>query len=380
MPVEPDLILANAVERATLRLEHEIIDDIATRVRIELICRSDTRALVRFVMACCLAKIHRPAVDIRKPYTEIEGEDTFSGRHYDETWISVWVREHHLPCNSTTAFLTPALRNHNQSLTRDFLFVGRPANVYAATVELLNDIADGHIGAADVLAQIVRVLRQISNENRTRMESLLSGRALPEGALPLSAEMIWECIDSHLRQGRKVSRLPTLVVAAAYESVSDTLGQNARDLASHNAADKQTGAIGDLEIVLQSENRVVTGYEMKLKRVTREDIDLALAKILDQGIENYLFITTEPIDPSVSEYAATLYERTGGVEIAVLDCLGFLRHFLHFFHRSRLDFLEAYERLVLAEPTSAVSQPLKELWLALRRAAQSNLAAQNEQE
>jgi DNA adenine methylase len=61
----------------------------------------------------------------------------------------------------------------------------------------------------------------------------------------------------------------------------------------------------------------------------------------------------------------------GGVEIAIWDCIDFLRHFLHLFHRLRLGFLEAYQELVLAEPESAVSQPLKEAFLALRRAAES---------
>lgn len=64
-------------------------------------------------------------------------------------------------------------------------------------------------------------------------------------------------------------------------------------------------------------------------------------------------------------------DEIGGVEIAVLDCLSFLRHFLHLFHRLRLEFLEAYQGFVLAEPESAVSQPLKEAFLALRQAAES---------
>ncbi len=59
------------------------------------------------------------------------------------------------------------------------------------------------------------------------------------------------------------------------------------------------------------------------------------------------------------------------VNTDVLDCIGFLRHFLHFFHRSRIVFLNAYQELVLSEPDSAVSQPLKEVFLALRRAAEA---------
>jgi len=66
-----------------------------------------------------------------------------------------------------------------------------------------------------------------------------------------------------------------------------------------------------------------------------------------------------------------MYDHSGGIEIVVLDCISFVRHFLHLFHRWRSQFLEAYQQLVLAEPDSAVSQPLKEAFLALRQAAES---------
>jgi DNA adenine methylase len=82
------------------------------------------------------------------------------------------------------------------------------------------------------------------------------------------------------------------------------------------------------------------------------------------------FITTGRIDIDVAQYAASLYRKTGGIEFVILDCIGFLRHFLHLFHRLRQDFLENYQNLVLAEPDSAVNQPLKEAFLALRRAAE----------
>ena len=102
--------------------------------------------------------------------------------------------------------------------------------------------------------------------------------------------------------------------------------------------------------------------------------DTALAKIIGapHRIDNYLFVTTDAIDPKVAEYAAGFYEQTDGVEIAILDCIGFLRHFLHLFHRIRADYLNAYQELVLNEPDSAVSQTLKEAFLALRQAAESD--------
>ena len=81
-------------------------------------------------------------------------------------------------------------------------------------------------------------------------------------------------------------------------------------------------------------------------------------------------MTTHPIDREVSEYARTLHAQTG-VEFAVLDALSFARHLLHFFHRFRLVFLDAYQELLLVEPASAVRPELKQAWLALRTAAES---------
>jgi len=83
-------------------------------------------------------------------------------------------------------------------------------------------------------------------------------------------------------------------------------------------------------------------------------------------------VTTDEIDRDVAEYGATFCEKLGGTEIAILDCIGFLRHFLHLFHRLRMDYLSAYQDLVLAEPDSAVSQTLKEAFLALRKVAESD--------
>lgn len=204
------------------------------------------------------------------------------------------------------------------------------------------------------------------------MDSLLESLRRTEGALPLSSEAIVTLLQQHLAC-KNSSRLPVLAVAAAYQAAGDRLGERALPLNAHNAADLQTGSLGDIEICLIGEDAVVTAYEMKQKRVTVEDIDAAIVKIshASRRIHNYIFVTTDKIDPEVSEHAGKFYEETGGTEIAILDCVGFLRHFLHFFHRVRAEYLNSYQTLVLSEPDSAVSQSLKEAFLALRQAAES---------
>jgi hypothetical protein len=195
-----------------------------------------------------------------------------------------------------------------------------------------------------------------------------------EGALPLSSEDIVNLIEKHLSL-KGTSRLPVLIVASAYQSVQQYLGEKVLALQSHNAADLQTGALGDVEITLLRDDEIVTSYEMKDKRVTNEDIDRALQKLSVSGkrVDNYIFITTEIIDEQVQDYARSLYQETGGVEFVILDCIGFIRHFLHLFHRLRRKFLETYQSMILEEPQSSVSQPVKEAFLAMRRAAEAEL-------
>lgn len=369
----PGEILANILKRASQDINTSVISDHDIRSQVEYVCRQiSNRACTRLLMACLLAKIDRPDVDPRKPYTEIGDPDAFSGRSYDERYITHFVYENRLPLNPTTAFLTPAFRNLDRPLTTDLELVGRPRQVYRATLQLLDDVYRERVAAEDLLTEIVRILLLIREEKQTRINTLLAGLS-SEDTLPLSSEEIVNLIEQHLKC-KNSSRLPVLIVAAAYNSVGERLGERILPLQSHNAADEQTGSLGDVEVCLENDDHVVTVYEMKMKRVTVDDIDRALEKIASatNRIHNYIFITTDVISDDVKSYAAGCYEKTGGAEIAVLDCIGFLRHFLHFFHRSRAKFLDSYQNLVLSEPDSAVSQPLKEALLALRQAAEAD--------
>jgi hypothetical protein len=353
--------------------DNSVIESEAIRDKVDYICRNiSNRAGARLLMACLLAKVENPSVDPRKPYTEIGTEDSFSGRTLDEGYLTAFITQHSLPCNPTTAFLTPTLRNISQPLTTDMILVGRPRELYIKVLELLAEVAEDRIDAEVLFIETVRILVLVREEKLGRMKSLLNTLERTKDGLALSSEQIVSLISQHLAC-RGASRLPVLIVAAAYQSAGNQLREYARPLFDHHAADLQTKSIGDVEVCLEGDNAVVTVYEMKMKRVTIEDIDAALTKIFraEKPIHNYIFITTDPIAPVVAEYASTLYDDLGGIEITILDCIGFLRHFLHFFHRARTVYLEYYQNLVLAEPDSAVSSTLKEAFLALRQAAET---------
>ena len=369
----PNTILENLYLQANNDIHNSLLNHKETKVNIEAICRCNSnKAPIRFLMSCLLAKIHKQNIDIRKPYTEIQDEDTFSGRFYDEKFIEPFIHKYKLPCNPTTAYLTPAFRNLDRILTPDLTLVGRPREIYEAALKILNAVYENKEKPEFVLQEIIQLLLVIKSEDELRMQQLIADLRQPFDFLPLSTEEIVKLLSQHLNC-KYTSRLPVLIVASAYQAVKDQVGENIKPLAAHTAADKQTGTIGDIEIILRNDEKIITCYEMKDKRVSKIDIEIALDKVakMENKIDNYIFITTDVLEEEVIEYAKSLYEKTS-IEFAILDCIGFIKHFLHFFHRKRNDFLNIYQSMVLNEPTSSVPQPLKEAFLALRRSLEAD--------
>lgn len=366
----PTSILDLAVERASKSIDKPLVRDSRAVSDIEFVCRCSNQAGTRFLLACLVAQLSDPTLDIRKPYTEIGGAGIYSGRYYDEIYVAPFAFKHSLPVNPTTSFLTPAFRTNKTIIEPGVELVGRPKKLYAAIITLITAIYDGTLKAKNVLAEIIRWLLIIRAERKQRIETLFASLKGTAQDLSIPAENIVTLIVQHMALP-KSARLPVLVVAAAYTAAQEHLGERHLPLQGHHAADKQTGALGDVEIALKDDGNIVTVYEMKAKRVTLEDIEIAVQKLApaSQTVDNYIFITTDKVDEDVREYAATMHGRIG-VEFVVLDCISFLRHFLHLFYRIRMQFLEAYQSLLMNEPDSAISPSLKEAFLSLRLATE----------
>lgn len=364
-------ILESAYKRAiSAKKGHEIALDDNIRLRILSVCQCTTnKAPIRYLMAALLAKIDNVEIDTRQPYPKL-GDKSFPGRTIDEAYIQPFIHKYALPCNDTTAFLTPAFRTLETALTRPSFDKCRPKYVYYDMMDVLDYVENHANKAKNILCQLIKDLIDIKERTKVTMEQMVSELS-SQKKHELSSEEITTILIQHL-QCKGSSRLPVLMFAAAYQSVQSLIHEESKPLLAHNSADKQTGAIGDIEITLTNENKTVTCYEMKKKQVGTDDIFVCVEKIakLSDKLDNYIIITTETITKEVKDLAYSFYDKIG-VEIAVLDCIGFINHFLHFFHRYRTCFLNNYQKLVLAEPNSAVSQPLKEAFLSLRKVAES---------
>ncbi len=365
----PTAILEEALRRAERSPDRPLVNEPTIERRIETIIeRRASRSGARLLLAGLLAKIDEPTADFRQAL-EV-GSDLFLaiGRH-DDVRLTDFLDRHRLPCGASL-FPVFGLPKAAPLFGPDTPIVRRRTAMFCETVSLLVDFGRVRASSLNALAEAIRRLVRLREVHAQRIElfRVRSGRAYDEA---LSSDAIVALLGQHLAC-RNASRLPVLMIAAAYRAVGGLVGEGSRPLLSHNAADEQTGAVGDVEIHLVGEDHVVTAYEMKLKPVARDDVDRAVTKVAGHQppIQKYLFVTTEAAEPAVHEYAASIYDRLG-VEMAILDCLGFVRHVLHFFHRHRMAFLEAYQELLLAEPESAVRQELKEAFLTLRMAAET---------
>lgn len=372
--MEPREILDSAFQLAEANSSRSFVSDRNTSEDILFVVSSSIKAPIRILLSCLLAKIHQPAFDVRKPFSEIGGADSFSGRSYDEAYVTDFIDRNRLKINRTTGYLTPAFRTKNIILSVDTELKGRNPQGYKAALRILDVVHREIEPASSILNEILRILVLQRDEAEQLLQEQLKKleRLEDESAISLSSEGIVGLISGQLAIAG-ASRLPVLLVAAAYNAVGDRIGEQILSLNAHNAADSQTGAAGDVEVTLVDDDRLVTVYEMKMKRVLESDIHAALQKLTDrEPIDNYIFITTDYIDPILQNKASNLYSRYG-IEFVILDCLGFVKHFLHFFHRYRIDFLNAYQSLILAESDSALSQEQKQLWLAARIAAEKQI-------
>ena len=353
-----------AASEKKVSLDANVSDSLVKIVRNET-----NKAPVRFLLSGLLAKSYDPKNNLKRPYRSHD-KGAFSCRSVDESVVQPLIFEKDLPCNRTTAFLTPAFRTISKDIDELTFMKCRPHELYEHLLEVINYIEAHPSEAWPALVFVIRELLHLKSEQEQRQEQLVKAIKISTGDLPPSSEEIVRLISLHL-QCNNSSRLPVLVVSAAYDAVASFFGEQRRPLYAHNAADKQTGAHGDIEITLINDESIVTCYEMKDKRVTVNDVFLCMEKIAKAkfAIDNYIIVTTELISPEVMDVAKKAYRQIG-VEIAVLDCIGFIRHFLHFFHRFRGRYIDCYQNLVLSD--SAVKQSLKEIFLTLRLSLNSD--------
>jgi DNA adenine methylase len=341
--------------------------------KLNILVSGKVGAPLRVLLSLLLAKKLNPEVNLLYPVSNVEEiSGAFSGRAIDENCVQILVEQFKLPLNPTTGFLTPSFRTLSLPIPEKLGdVIGKYRQVYNAFSSIIHKVQSGELDAEEVLVALLQKLIHLKREREEKIKEKLQSAS---GELDLSAEDIVEIVERLLTLPR-ASRIPVLVVAALHITIEKCLGQKVRPLESHRAADSKTGSLGDIELVAD-DGSVVRVYEIKDREITETDIHNALEKIarLEQErrrkLKQYLFITTKSVDKSVLLVARNMY-REIGIEMAVLDCLGFTRHFLHLFFPFRLQFISNLTKLLMEEPDSSLNHAVKEYYLTLLNVLQS---------
>lgn len=120
-------------------------------------------------------------------------------------------------------------------------------------------------------------------------------------AAPKAADisLIMSMLQQHFfgsYKGKGASRLPVLAFYAIYSVLVRELrrfdGKQLRPLQEHSAADAQTGAVGDIEVV-NSDNEVFEALEIKHGiPITAGLLDDVKRKLMDKKVDRYYVLTT----------------------------------------------------------------------------------------
>lgn len=304
-------------------------------------------------------KILNPEQDIRYHQSGLEGG--YSGRTFDTTYITPFLREHNFPSMAESGWLTRSLEQKSP-YTLDYKGAIRPEKLKTAFLSSLDAIQNG----ANVNSLLDYVMQQLIVEREKNAISL----ALP-GSLPISG--IIKLVDSHFHSSYKstgASRLATLSIYAIYESLfSDGIkrfnDKKLLPLESHTSADTRSGRLGDIDIV-NSDGTAFEAVEVKFDiPISHEILQIAKSKILPSTVNRYYLLSTkEPLESDYVKISDDIRQikNTHGCQVVVNGILQTLKYYLRLLDDPSI-FLRKYTELVQNDP--AIKYEHKECWNTL---------------
>ena len=169
-------------------------------------------------------------------------------------------------------------------------------DIKQAFLTVYDEMETKNASAADALAYLI--YRQIELREKKAIKIAVPKTTDIEEIVSLFARHF-----SFAYKGRGASRLPVLAFYAIYKVLVDEIGRfqgkKLAELREHAAADSQTGAIGDVE-VLNPDETVFEALEIKHGIQIDETILQGVkGKLMDKSVDRFYILTTHPnCDPA----------------------------------------------------------------------------------
>jgi len=258
---------------------------------------SNTQSYREVLLGCCLARLLDDSVNIRHPYMN-QGDDAFNGRTLDERVVNPFFQDHLIP-SSKGPYLA--------SFRRSVKFVPETAlglrdkEGYAAFLAYLSMLESGNTEECRSLT--IQLLQQFI--------ALRDSSQIPLARiLRLSLEQYGELIDRLLRI-QSGGLLPVLIAVAMLATIRKCFSLPWEiKWQGINVADKASGTAGDVTVL--HNGAVLLAIEVTERPIERSRVISTFnTKIVQEGIEDYLFIYSASLPTNEARAAAQTYFSQG---------------------------------------------------------------------
>ncbi len=266
------------------------------------------------IITCLAIKAAMPKVDIR--YHQVQIQDTtdrpagFNFRGISEKTIYPWLSDHTFEGAKSGWQTRTFERPKPYMLTYD----ENIGDIKSSFLTTFHEIEENGQSADEALAYLVH-LQLIHRESKRIVISIPRTKDI---------QLIVKVFKDHFfhsyRASKGASRLPVLALYAIYSVLIEQLerynGMELKPLEEHSAADSQTGAIGDIEVINTETNNVFEAIEVKHNiALNGRIIQDATAKIMSKSVDRYYILTTHP----ACEPDDALYQKIANVK-ALYNC------------------------------------------------------------
>lgn len=352
-------VYKSALKRFTDGTTVKIQDDVVAWLDYIVENAEGNKGILAVLVTLTLYKIVHPEQDIRIHQAQLPGG--FSGRSIDSKYVTPFLKEHQFPAMAESGWLTRSLE---QPYPYELNYQGkiRPQKIKEAFLYSVDAIQTRKFNVSRVLEYLF--LRLIASRDSKRIILAKPQR------LPIAK--IIKLLESHFTakySGSGASRLPVLAVYAAYQCMMDEVvrfkGKTLCQLESHNSSDRQSGRIGDIDVV--SENDIpFEGVEIKHEiKITPQMVGDAYEKFKGVATERYYLLTTANMDSVDIDEIEKVVEWIGnvhGCQVIVNGVYSTLRYYLRLLSNPA-EFIDKYVELLQSD--ESIKYQHKTMWNTL---------------
>lgn len=245
------------------------------------------------IVTCLAIKVAKPNVDIRYHQVQIQSKTDrpsgFNFRGVSEKTVYPWLSAHTFEV-AKSGWQTRTFERPKPYMLDYDENIGDIKDAFLATFD---EIEEKGASAAEALAYLV-YLQLFHRESKKITLSIPKTQDI---------QLIVQVFKSHFfhkyKASKGASRLPVLALYAIYSVMLQQLaryeGMVLKPLEEHSAADSQTGAIGDIEVIKVAAGGVFEAVEVKHDIALSEQIVKdAARKIMSTSVDRYYILTTNP--------------------------------------------------------------------------------------